>query len=191
MSIWRWDEWVRQLEKIQFLQYTRKILLCELPYCIKRFKWWHRWEATRTSTCSHNSIQLHANKKFWVSLDCLSRSNSNSSTKWINQSYAEWYESKWCGGKIWNDNWYTKIICLPWDAFLASLSLILIPCHISIRISVVLCVYVNIASRTQQLYVHMLSAKVKKNMMWPFLHMHVRRKYWIKKIKLWCVSVCE
>lgn len=133
---------------------------------LKRFKWWNRrerktryrapWTSSCCSTLSHNSIQLHANnerripsKSFLIALAGATAAAQNESINHTRNERKIWYESKWCGGKIWNGNWYTKIICLPWDAFLASpsLSLSLIPCHISIRISILsravcVCVYI-------------------------------------------------
>lgn len=76
MSMKRWEERIRQLEKFNF--YFLFILK------IKRFKCWNKREKSSFLQNSlHNCMQMK--KEFWVSLDYHTR-NNNSSTKWINQS---------------------------------------------------------------------------------------------------------
>lgn len=93
MSCRGWDEWVRQLEEIQFF-------------------------ATAPSGKDLNAGTSGEDMQCW---SLYSRCDPQQQHK-MNQSIirGEYDMSESCG-KIWNGNWYTKIICLPWDAFLASL----------------------------------------------------------------------
>lgn len=134
---------------------------------LKRFKWWNRrerktryrapWTSSCCSTLSHNSIQLHANnerrilsKSFLIALAGATAAAQNESINHTRNERKIWVQVVWRQNmkrQLIHENNLFALRCLSRISLPLSLSLFLIPCHISIRISILsrravcVCVY--------------------------------------------------